>query len=47
MCIRDSHYEVVKDNKRVNPVNYYFNDLTVEEYDKMLELSSQENQSFD
>ena len=41
------HYEVVKDNKRVNPVNYYFNDLTLEEYDKMLELASQENQSFD
>ena len=41
------HYEVVKNNKRVNPVNYYFNDLTVEEYDKMLELASQENQSFD
>ena len=41
------HYEVVKDNKKVNPVNYYFNDLTLEEYDKMLQLSSQENQSFD
>lgn len=41
------HYEVVKDKQRVNPVNYYFNDLTAEEYDKMLELSSQENQSFD
>ena len=41
------HYEIVKDKKRVNPVNYYFNDLTAEEYDKMLELSSQENQSFD
>lgn len=41
------HYEVIKNKKRVNPVNYYFNDLTAEEYDKMLELSSQENQSFD
>jgi len=41
------HYEVVKDKKKVNPVNYYFNDLTAEEYDRMLELSSQENQSFD
>ncbi|MDG1849718.1 MAG: M23 family metallopeptidase [Flavobacteriales bacterium] len=41
------HYEIVRNNKRVNPVNYYFNDLTAEEYDKMLELSSQENQSFD
>ena len=41
------HYEVVKDKKKVNPVNYYYNDLTAEEYDRMLELSSQENQSFD
>jgi len=41
------HYEVIKNNRKVNPVNYYFNDLTAEEYDKMLELSSQENQSFD
>lgn len=41
------HYEVVKGKKKVNPVNYYFNDLTSEEYDRMLELSSQENQSFD
>jgi murein DD-endopeptidase MepM/ murein hydrolase activator NlpD len=41
------HYEVLKDKQRVNPVNYYFNDLTAEEFDIMLELSSQENQSFD
>tara|TARA_B110000977_G_scaffold179903_1_gene238971 strand:- start:5340 stop:6311 length:972 start_codon:yes stop_codon:yes gene_type:complete len=41
------HYEVIKNNRKVNPVNYYFNDLSPEEYDKMLELSSQENQSFD
>ena len=41
------HYEVIKNNRKVNPVNYYFNDLTAEEYDKMLELTSQENQSFD
>jgi len=41
------HYEVIKNKRKVNPVNYYFNDLTAEEYDKMLELSTQENQSFD
>ncbi len=41
------HYEVRKDNKKVNPVNFYFNDLTPEEYEKMLELASQPNQSFD
>ncbi|MFC2109961.1 M23 family metallopeptidase [Bacteroidota bacterium] len=41
------HYEVVKGDRKVNPVYYYFNDLTPEEYDEMLELSSQENQSLD
>ena len=41
------HYEVRKDNKKINPVNFYFNDLTPEEYEKMLELASQPNQSFD
>ena len=28
-------------------VNFYYNDLTPEEYEKMLEISSQYNQSFD
>jgi len=41
------HYEVLKGNRKVNPVYYYFNDLTPEEYNTMLELSSQENQSLD
>ncbi len=41
------HYEVMKNNRKVNPVNYYFNDLTPEEYDIMIKLASQENQSFD
>lgn len=41
------HYEVRKNGKRVNPVNYYYNDLTPEEYDLMLEMASKENQSFD
>jgi murein DD-endopeptidase MepM/ murein hydrolase activator NlpD len=39
------HYEVLKDGKQVNPVNYFFKDLTPEEYDKILELASKENQS--
>ena len=34
------HYEVVKGKRKVNPVYYYFNDLTPEEYDKMLEMAS-------
>lgn len=41
------HYEVLKNGKAVNPANYYYNDLTPEEYEKMLELASSANQSFD
>jgi murein DD-endopeptidase MepM/ murein hydrolase activator NlpD len=41
------HYEVIKDGKKINPANFYFNDLTPEEYDLMIELSSHANQSFD
>ena len=41
------HYEVHKDGKKINPVNFYYNDLTAEQYEKMLEISAQNNQSFD
>jgi murein DD-endopeptidase MepM/ murein hydrolase activator NlpD len=41
------HYEVMKNKRKINPVNYYYNDLSPEEYEKMLEISSQNNQSFD
>lgn len=41
------HYEVIKNKRKINPVNYYYNDLSPEEYEKMLEISSQNNQSFD
>jgi len=41
------HYEVIKNGHKINPVNFYYNDLSPEEYDKMIELSSQANQSFD
>ncbi len=41
------HYEVIKDNVKINPVNFYSNDLTPEEYELMIEISSQTNQSFD
>jgi len=41
------HYEVIKNGEKINPMNFFFNDLTPEEYEKVLELSSQSNQSFD
>jgi len=39
------HYEIIKDNKKVNPVNYFYMDLNDKEYEKILELASIENQS--
>ena len=41
------HYEVHKDGKKVNPVNYFYSNLTPEEFDEILKISSQENQSLD
>lgn len=41
------HYEVEKDGEKVNPVHFYFNDLTPEQYEKMIFISSNSGQSFD
>ncbi len=41
------HYEVLRTGEKVNPINYFFNDLTADEYDRMIELSMQPGQSFD
>ncbi|MBN8697528.1 MAG: M23 family metallopeptidase [Bacteroidetes bacterium] len=41
------HYEVMKNGEKMNPINYYYNDLTPEQYQKLIELSSQSSQSFD
>lgn len=41
------HYEVIKNNKAINPVNFFFNDLTPEEYDKILELSEKPSMTMD
>jgi murein DD-endopeptidase MepM/ murein hydrolase activator NlpD len=39
------HYEVLINGEQVNPVHYFFNDLSPAEYEKILELASTENQS--
>jgi murein DD-endopeptidase MepM/ murein hydrolase activator NlpD len=41
------HYEVHKDGERIDPVNFFYNDLNPEDYARMLEMSGTENQSFD
>lgn len=41
------HYEVKLNGINVDPVNYYFNDLSPEEYERMIEIASKTGQSFD
>lgn len=40
------HYEVHKDGKKINPVNFFYNDLTPEEYEEVLELAAKDNEVF-
>lgn len=41
------HYEVHHKGKKLNPVNYYYGELSPEEFSKIISLASQANQSFD
>ncbi|MDX1364447.1 M23 family metallopeptidase [Arenibacter latericius] len=41
------HYEVWKDNQRINPINFYYGSLSAEEFENMLKYATQENQSLD
>lgn len=41
------HYEIFKDGERINPINFYYGNLTAEEFTQILKKSQQENQSLD
>lgn len=41
------HYEVHRNGEKLNPAFFFYNDLTNEEYQQMLERASAPNQSFD
>lgn len=41
------HYEVHRSETPVDPVYYFYNDLTPEQYDRLLKLAQTANQSFD
>ncbi len=41
------HYEVIKNGEKVNPINFFFNDLSPAEYQQLITLSTQPSQSFD
>ncbi len=41
------HYEILKDNKKINPLNFYYGNLSAQEYEALITQSNQENQSMD
>ena len=41
------HYEVHKNGTAVDPVYFFYNDLTPEQYDRLLKIAATRNQSFD
>ncbi len=41
------HYEVIKNGEKVNPINFYYNDLSPDEYQQLIEKSASVSQSFD
>lgn len=41
------HYEVFKGAKRLDPIYFFYNDLTPEQYQRILKLAASRNQSFD
>ncbi|MBO9566918.1 MAG: peptidoglycan DD-metalloendopeptidase family protein [Niastella sp.] len=41
------HYEVHKNGRHLDPVYFFYNDLTPEQYDRLLKMAAASNQSFD
>ena len=41
------HYEVHKDGERINPINFYYGNLSPKEFAELLQKASLENQSLD
>lgn len=41
------HYEVIKFNQRIDPIYFFYNDLTPEQFDRLLKQAASNNQSLD
>ncbi|MBS4063015.1 MAG: peptidoglycan DD-metalloendopeptidase family protein [Chitinophagaceae bacterium] len=41
------HYEVHKNGRDINPIYFFYNDLTPEQFDRLLKIAATGNQSFD
>jgi murein DD-endopeptidase MepM/ murein hydrolase activator NlpD len=41
------HYEVIRNGVKIDPVHYFFNDLSAADYERMVRIAAASNQSFD
>ena len=41
------HYEIVKDGKKINPINFYYGHLSPDEFNILVQQASQDNESLD
>lgn len=41
------HYEVIRNGTKIDPVHYFFNDLSAQDYERMVKIAAASNQSFD
>lgn len=41
------HYEIEKNGKKIDPIHFFHSDITADEYERMLEMANNANQSFD
>jgi murein DD-endopeptidase MepM/ murein hydrolase activator NlpD len=41
------HYEVHKSGRVLDPIYFFYNDISPEEYQKILKMATANNQSFD
>jgi murein DD-endopeptidase MepM/ murein hydrolase activator NlpD len=41
------HYEVIRNNKKIDPINFFYNDLSPKEFQQLLEIAGRNGQSLD
>ncbi|XZF12455.1 M23 family metallopeptidase [Chitinophagaceae bacterium MMS25-I14] len=41
------HYEVIRNGEKIDPIHYFFNDLSATDYERMIKMTAATNQSFD
>lgn len=41
------HYEVIRNAAKIDPVHYFFNDLSATDYERLVRIAAASNQSFD